>query len=107
MSSLMEQIWNGTYNTYHQEPTDILPEIQMTEAFIVDKNIFYKSPMRWNKNVKETRVEECWMCGKETHDFYSHRYRTQDGKISNIHCSECHSEYLEKIRIKKLKTKSL
>jgi hypothetical protein len=95
--SIVSEIWSGNdLQQLHRSMSDTDFETpSTTAAFIKDNNVFYEPGMRWNKNTKESRVRECWVCGVETNDFYSHQWRTQDGKISNIKCSECYDKYLE------------
>jgi len=91
---MWNNIWNGSSPNIMDE-AEFYEETPMTESFILDDSIFYEPKMRWNKNTKKTRVRECWVCGEETSDYYSHKWRIQDkGRIANIKCEHCYNEYM-------------
>lgn len=101
--SIIEEIWNG--NSCREElPIDFGPEVGRDKAmsvdYILNNNMYYRCNMRWNKNNNEKRFAVCWVCGKETNDYHSHAWRTQDGRIRNIKCSSCYDDYSEMLKIK-------
>lgn len=95
--SYINEVWNGRTSDRSNEFEDSCfdSDIAMNENYLRDDHVFYESKLRWNKNTKQGRVNICWDCGKETDEYYCHKWRTQDGKIAMYKCDECYEKYLE------------
>lgn len=93
---VMGSVWRGEYQRPMESGDGLEDEIPMTEAFILDEISFFEQKMRWNKNTKESRKMECWVCEEETNNYYSHQWRIKGGRIANIKCEHCYNEYMDK-----------
>ena len=84
----MDRVWSGATteeDAYHQ--------FEVADCGYEEDYEFFEAPLRWNKNIKEDRERVCWVCGHKTNDYFVHKWRTPDGKVDNIKCTECFNEY--------------
>ncbi len=91
--SVLEDVWKGKDGGSRAAEL----EWDYTKEDVDQSLIHYMPKMRWNKNVKQTREKECWVCGVVTSKYYSHVWRVQQGgRVPNIKCEHCYGEYIKK-----------